>query len=104
MSSYNDKLMLVRRAFGACELSRDKVNVAVRCPNCNDKNDFKKKLVIKIEDGMFHCWVCGIKGRRIDRLFRKFAISHTDNARKLFRCTSNYEESIIKDEEEVATV
>ena len=84
MSSYSDKMSLVKRAFGGTEISRDKLNVAVRCPKCSSPGSAKKKLVIKLDDGRFHCWVCGLKGRKVGKLFQLYSPSHVIEARKIF--------------------
>ena len=85
MSSYSDKMSLVKRAFGGTEISRDKLNVAVKCPKCASLGTAKKKLVIKLDDGRYHCWVCGLKGRKIDRLFQKYSPSHIEEAKNCFQ-------------------
>jgi DNA primase len=72
------------KSFGKGELSRDSINFAVCCPSCNDGKKSKRKLVIRLDTGFFHCWVCGLKGKNIEYLFRKYspsAISLLPNAR-----------------------
>ena len=45
------------------------------CPFCGHH---KKKLQISLESGVFHCWVCDAKGRRIVNLLNKLDISPSD--------------------------
>lgn len=71
ISKVKIKSVLVK-AFGAGETSRDGVNFAICCPKCNDSRKSKKKLIVRLDDGRFHCWVCGFKGRKISSLFRQF--------------------------------
>ena len=59
-------------AFGSGEKSRDGVNFAVSCPVCNDSRKEKKKLVIRLDDARYHCWVCGTKGKNIRWLVKKY--------------------------------
>ena len=86
MISTSEKASLIRKMFGAIEFSRDNINVAVRCPACA-KSNRKKKLVIRIDDERFHCWVCDIKGRSLLPLVKKYAPSFLYEYRK----TSNKE-------------
>ena len=91
MAYVGDRLSLVRRAFGSCFVEKDGVNVNVKCPKCGKKGSDKKKLVIQIEEGKFHCWVCGLKGSNIHYLFSKFATSFLEDAKKVFgNCKKNY--------------
>ena len=83
MISVSEKVSILRQAFGAVELSRDKVNASVKCPKCGKANSSKKKLVIRLDDGRFHCWVCGIKGRSLDFLYRKYAPSRIEDVKKI---------------------
>ena len=78
MNLFSSKAALLRRAFGSVEISRDQVNVAVKCPNCADARSSKRKLVVRLDDGRYHCWVCGLKGRKVASLFRKYAPSHVE--------------------------
>jgi DNA primase len=68
----SEKVNFIRKVFGSCVLSRDNINVSVRCPECA-KDSGKKKLVIRIDDDRYHCWVCDIKGRNLSFLIRKVA-------------------------------
>jgi hypothetical protein len=81
MISTSEKASLIRKMFGAIEFSRDNINVAVRCPACAKSNS-KKKLVIRIDDERFHCWVCDIKGRSLLPLVKKYAPSFLDEYKK----------------------
>lgn len=60
------------KAFGQGDLSRDRVNFAVACPACSASKTNKRKLVIRLDDCRYHCWVCGIKGKNISYLIKKY--------------------------------
>jgi DNA primase len=63
---------VLSKAFGPSTVSRDGINVAVSCPEC-DANKTKKKLSVRLDDYRFHCWVCGIKGKNVWKyISRKF--------------------------------
>ena len=63
-----DKIQVIEKYFGRGNISGDEKNISVSCPNCknNSKNNSsKKKLAISLTTGVYHCWVCEIKGRNI---------------------------------------
>lgn len=71
MKSSTEKLKFIRSVFGEYSLSRNERDAAVRCPSCSPVRG-KRKLSIRIEDDFYHCWVCGIKGRNLVPLLKKF--------------------------------
>ncbi len=83
MSDNTKRANLIRKAFGPGDLSRDGSDIVIQCPSCRSQERSKKKLSIRLTDGLFHCWVCGLKGHNIEFLFRKYAPSHLDDARAL---------------------
>jgi len=72
MQTASDHLKFIRSIFGSCHVANDGVNVAVRCPNCDDDKNNKKKFSINLETLQCHCWVCGIKGKNLSPILRKF--------------------------------
>ena len=68
MSGRVKKMSALKAAFTSLELSRDGEDVSVKCPKCAKPGSTKKKLVINIEKGIYHCWVCGMKGRNIKKV------------------------------------
>ena len=71
MKSTSEKLEFIRSVFGECSLANNGVDVAVSCPGCGDTR-LKKKFSINIESWQCHCWVCGIKGKTLSPLLRKY--------------------------------
>ena len=71
MRSIKDIKDVVVKAFGKGIFSRDGINFAVRCPVCKDTRAEKKKMVIRLDDGRYHCWVCGAKGSNVRKLISK---------------------------------
>jgi len=64
-----EKLDFIERAFGKAEIY-SKGNIQVKCPKCLKQHQRmglplrKRKLAINILMGdIFHCWVCGYRGR-----------------------------------------
>ena len=72
MSTTQDLRSILIKAFGVGELSRDGINYSVRCPLCKDSRREKRKLVIRLDDARYHCWVCGAKGTNVKRLIAKY--------------------------------
>ena len=62
----------------------NKRSISVNCPECGKDKPHKKKLVIKLDDGMHHCWVCGLKGRTLKYTVRKYASHQYENYLRLF--------------------
>lgn len=75
MRTVTEKSNFMRKVFGDFKLSRNGIDIAVRCPNkqcqSRDKRD-KRKLAINLESNVYHCWVCGIKGKSVSYLLRKY--------------------------------
>lgn len=83
LSDLTKRANLIRKAFGSGDLSRDGSDIVIQCPSCRSQQKTKRKLSIRLSDGVFHCWVCGLRGHNIDFLFRKYAPGHLDDARAL---------------------
>ena len=79
MSINSDIKVLLNKAFGTGQMSRDGINYSISCPKCKDHRREKKKLVVRLDDGRYHCWVCGDKGSSIIRLISKFRPDLVEN-------------------------
>jgi ribosomal protein L37AE/L43A len=75
------KIALLRRAFGEPQISRDSREAQFFCPQCKKAGKKKRKLSIRLEDGVYHCWVCELKGKSLSYLFRQYAPSLQDYLR-----------------------
>ena len=76
MYSSAEKIQFIVKAFGTAIIGSDRQNVAVSCPACSGKSNNKKKLAIRVDNDHYQCWVCGIKGRNLLRLLKKYSPSH----------------------------
>tara|TARA_B100001123_G_scaffold429395_1_gene547834 strand:- start:3858 stop:4829 length:972 start_codon:yes stop_codon:yes gene_type:complete len=99
----SSKLNFLKRVFGPHEKSKDGVNYAFKCPNCGKQGSTKKKLVIKIDDGVYQCWVCDIKGKNLGYLIKKYRpssfVEYQGTYRNSTRGSRNYD--IMADEEQL---
>jgi len=73
--SVGERISLIESIFGKGKTDRTKTNIAVKCPNCenNGKNvKHKRKLIIRVDNDICHCWVCGWKSRSVLPLIKRF--------------------------------
>ncbi len=78
MKSTNSKIKFIKSVFGSSHVSRDGKNIAVICPECGTTSS-KKKFSINIESWKCHCWVCGIKGKTLSYILKKYVGSNEAN-------------------------
>lgn len=62
---------LLDKAFGKGILDREGINYELSCPSCKDSSKNKKKLIVRLDDLRYHCWVCDLKGKNVTYLIRK---------------------------------
>ncbi len=77
----------IERAFGSGRLSNQGLNISVICPMCKalkGEDYSKKKLVIRTDNFLVHCWVCGYKSKNIYHLLRKYRPKYLQEYRENF--------------------
>lgn len=67
MKTISQSVKFIESIFGSGIISGGNLNI--KCPECGDSS--KKKLSIRLEDHLLHCWVCGHSGRTLLPLIRK---------------------------------
>ncbi len=85
--------------FGKGEVNKS--SIAVSCPDCGKDRPDKKKLVIKIDSGMHHCWVCGLKGKTLQYTIKKYYPNKVAEYHKIFKTEDNVQ---LENKEEEAVV
>jgi len=70
VNTVSSKVRFIKSVFGSCDLDRAGENVAVSCPSCNGSS--KKKLSINLSTWQSHCWVCGLKGKTLLPILKKY--------------------------------
>ena len=70
MSLYTkgQSIEFIEKVFGDGRFSNGGLNISVLCPLCADKKGFgygKKKLVIRTDTFVSHCWVCNTKSKNL---------------------------------------
>ena len=66
MALVQDKIAFLSKVFNDVQISRDNSEISVRCPECGKPG--KSKLCIRLDNEIYHCWVCDIKGKGIARV------------------------------------
>jgi hypothetical protein len=77
----------IERVFGEGKPSNGGLNLSVSCPVCVSKKSsgyVKKKLVIRTDNFVSHCWVCGSKAKNLVPLLRKWYPQHLPEYIKTF--------------------
>lgn len=57
--SVSDKIKFIEKVFGTGRLSAHADNIGVHCPVCDSSDRSKRKLSIKLDSDVVHCWTCG---------------------------------------------
>ena len=71
MVTFTKKLSFLRRVFGSCDLDRKKENGIFTCPSCGSGTG-KRKFYINVDTWQCHCWSCGLKGKTVLGVLRKY--------------------------------
>lgn len=71
MIDAKERIGILTKVLGPCSLDRKGLNAAFRCPSCG--NSKKQKLVVRIDTGQYHCWVCDARGASISKVLRKLS-------------------------------
>ena len=98
MITSTDKIKHIKAAFGGGSVDGRGNNIAVECPSCGKTG--KRKLSIHIETGRCHCWVCGLRSKRVSSVLHKHVSPET--AQEFRRRFEGGDEHITPDEEDTA--
>lgn len=83
MLTVSDKVKFIQSVFGTGKVSGN--NITVYCPECKNLDSTKKKLSIRLDDGVNHCWVCGWGARTLLPLLIKHG-----SAEQVFEYRKNF--------------
>lgn len=78
--NYNNKLNLLKDVFYRHKVSNDGNNFKTECPKCS-----KFKLEIHIDKGIYHCWVCELRGTNIPYLVSLKNKSKVEECKKIYK-------------------
>jgi len=68
--SNTQKIKVLQKYFGK-GLPGNDGGILFTCPSCKEIRRDKKKLVVQLDNGWYHCWVCGLSGKSLFTLFKK---------------------------------
>jgi len=87
MHTRGQVIEFLEKIFGNGIQSNQGLNISVVCPICKKTKDStydKKKLVIRTDNFLTHCWICGYKSKNILELLQKFHKVYTEEYIKGF--------------------
>lgn len=87
MHTRGQVIEFIEKVFGNGIQSNQGLNVSVVCPICKKSKDStyeKKKLVIRTDNFLTHCWICGYKSKNILELIQKFKKEYIEEYIKNF--------------------
>lgn len=93
----SEKVAFIESVFGRASFGRSCKNIEVWCPICNSPNKLKRKLSIKTEGDLNHCWVCGWSARSLVPLLIRFSTKEKlaeYKSRFLKRTDKSYDENV----------
>ena len=81
------------------------MSYAVTCPKCcsEESRRKKKKLSIRLDSGMHHCWICGLKGKTLLYTIKKFHPTKIDEYARIFE-EKDYQAHLTSEEEQEETL
>lgn len=100
MHTKQEKLKFLTKAFGSGVLGADGINYAVKCPGSECKASRKKKLIVRLDNDMHHCWVCGLKGRNLAYTLRRYRQEFYDEYIDRFLGKAPFGISAVQNEED----
>jgi hypothetical protein len=99
---FDIRAAFVESVFGSGVRSAD--SFAVSCPSCCATPDrqHKKKLSVRLDTGMHHCWICGLKGKTLFYTVKKYRPNRLSEYARIFE-DDDYQNKInnIEDEENI---
>ena len=74
MHTQGEAIKFIEACFGPAKLTNGGLNANVLCPVCHERDGEteKKKLAIRTDNWLTHCWKCNFKGRTPYSLLRRY--------------------------------
>lgn len=68
MITVSQKYELLVRLLGPGDIDSRAINAQFWCPFCKHADSRKRKLAVRLADGVTHCWVCNWSAKTVTRL------------------------------------
>jgi len=72
----SQKYELLTKLLGPGDIDNRAVNAQFWCPFCKHHDAKKRKLAVRLADGVTHCWVCNWSSKSVTRLVPVFGARH----------------------------
>ena len=79
-----EKYQFLKQILPVHKYNKNKFDMAVWCPFCNNPNQHKLKMILNLEKGVYHCWVCNAKGTSIPWVLKKLSPQSYDKSLSYF--------------------
>ncbi len=76
MITVSQKYELLTKLLGTGDIDARALNAQFWCPFCKHHDGKKRKLAVRLADGVTHCWVCGWSAKSVTRLVPVFKAQH----------------------------
>lgn len=99
MFTQGQAIDFVEQCFGKAALTNNGLNASVICPKCAEKEDnlTKKKLVVRTDDFLTHCWVCGYRSTNLMDLLSAYHPHLIEEYRDRFNIKQTYKRCLTFD-------
>lgn len=71
MIDTKERTQILSSVLGTFTLDRKGINASFKCPICATSK--KQKLIVRVDTGQYHCWVCNAHGASVSSLLRKLS-------------------------------
>lgn len=76
MITVSQKYELLVKLLGPGDIDKRALNAQFWCPFCKHHDAKKRKLAVRLEDGVTHCWVCNWSAKSVTRLASVYKANH----------------------------
>jgi hypothetical protein len=99
MYTQGQAIEFIEKAFGQATLTNGGLNASVICPKCAEKEDNlqKRKLVIRTDDFLTHCWVCGYRSTNLINLLSQYHPHFIEEYREKFKIQAPFARCMVLD-------
>ncbi len=83
-STNHEKYQFLTQFLPIHKYNKNKFDMTIWCPFCSNPNQHKLKMVLNVNKGVYHCWVCNAKGASIPFLIKKLSPQYYERSLEYF--------------------